>query len=356
MRIEIAQRLTPFCHKVGTFCLIPGTDWKVQIFPTRWVFQKIEENESFSIDFDLEGPFKDFTFVQDLEKGKVTVFGFAKHIYFKMDIQGHANGIDVIFIKGSSQGVQYRIDRQAKKMIYPKDRVTIDLNMTKLMAFSSEFERLCLGSHKKQDWELMLRRQDLKEIIPIWVKLGSSQDASDYPVFHPLLEKCKQCLQNKDKVGIERAFLNFFQASFEGIMCPTLEDRSHLGLMKTTTFFFSPLLLLQKGAQLLRSMFFEQKDHHLYILPCLGRSFVSGRFTQIYLEEIGVLHFQWSKKLIRKMILQASSNTQIYLHLQKQIKTFRLRTKRNEKGSIIESTNPLQLKAGSTYFLDRFEK
>ncbi|MFS8563303.1 MAG: hypothetical protein LVR00_02815 [Rhabdochlamydiaceae bacterium] len=150
MKITIAQRLFPCCHLPGTICLIPGSDWQVQAFPTKLRFQSLISQEKKELDLSIEGPILDFTVQLNLEKLRVEVFGHAAQGYVKYFISMVEAGISIFFEKEKREEVI--------PVGWQRGRV-------------SE-ERLSLGMHKKLDWELVRRRSDLKEIFPIWLRLG----------------------------------------------------------------------------------------------------------------------------------------------------------------------------------------
>src|SRR5262249_42974767 len=83
MNIEIAARLRPFSHMSGTACLIPHTAVWLRAFPMRLVI-----DDSIVVEWDLHGPTKDFTLLQDLERGCVQVFGTWQEGFFLWEIEG----------------------------------------------------------------------------------------------------------------------------------------------------------------------------------------------------------------------------------------------------------------------------
>ncbi|MGD2168644.1 MAG: hypothetical protein PVI40_00185 [Chlamydiota bacterium] len=355
MNISIAERLKPFSHTYGINCLIPGTQWKVKAFPTYWVFKNIETFKEFTVDVEISGPYQEFTCLQDLEKGKVTIFFQSQKGYFRFDIMGFSEGIELIFVKGTPEGVSI-ITKKNEQKIYPKDRILLTSSEEKMGSFSSEFERLSLGASKKQDWDLMMRRKDLREIFPIWMKAASSTSNKQHPFSHPVLDQCKRLIHEGRTHELYDAFSLLFQLSFEGMMCPTIEDKNHLKVFDKPLAPISAFEIMQKGAELIRSLFFQQKEDHLFILPNLPSKMICGRFIKIYSEDIGVIDFEWSKGKIKKFILHACSNKTIHLHFQKEIGEYRLKQKLSDKGIIINSKEALNIRSGNTYILDRFQK
>jgi hypothetical protein len=66
MNLTIAEKFCPFSHTPGSSCLIPGTWWSVQAFPTRLCFS--HRDQRIEISLELTGPVELFTLEQDLEK------------------------------------------------------------------------------------------------------------------------------------------------------------------------------------------------------------------------------------------------------------------------------------------------
>ncbi len=283
MKIKIAERLRPFCHLPGTACLIPWTSWKVVAYPTVLKFENLLTHETREQKLDWKGPVSNFTVELDLEKGVVWIYGHTAEGYRK-----------------------HKIDQEAD--------------------FSTSLERLSLGMSKKLDWELVRRRGDLREILPVWFRLG-------------------QMVPETTTEGEIRCFHQLFLTGFEGILSPRLEDKDHLGF--SPILFTSPLALLREGSRKIRSLFFQQEGSKWSFLP--ESTFHAGRFIHLQTEEGDTLDFEWSKHLLRRVIIHAAQTREIVLELKKPLKTFRLNKKLRRVGSLL-------LEQGKTYFLDRFEK
>src|SRR3989344_6077351 len=132
--ISIALRLRPFSHRPGTTVVIPKTPWQVQVFPTLLRFTHLISFETFEKNLDIQGPMLDFTVELDLEKCCVRFFGHAAKGYHQL--------------------------------------VFTEKDVPSSLLLQESKERLSLGMHKRLDWELVCRRRDLKEIFPVWFRLG----------------------------------------------------------------------------------------------------------------------------------------------------------------------------------------
>lgn len=349
MRISIAQKLSPFSHQPGTRCLIPGTSCEVQIFPT------LVRIDSSSVALDLKGPVAGFTVQQDLQKNVVRVFGNTQDGFVRYLLLRQEDAIILLVEKAPSGGL-----RTGKGVLKEKQRCAIA--PTRGSSFPSR-ERLSLGMHRSQDWELVRRRHDLKEIFPVWFCLGATLPQEDLPASSlgtlSLLQSCADLIAARQREEIVPAFLRLFDAGFQGILSPTLIDENHLGILpalEKISGSASPLALLTKGAALIRSLFIQEIDTKIALLPCLPPEFVSGRFTDFKTRCGDLISFEWSKKLLSKVILHPAQDRAIHLLLQPSLKSFRLRRTFREKGEIQTHSAPLLLKAGETLYLDRFLK
>ena len=193
MKITIAQRLRPFSHLPGASCVIPWSSFKVQAFPALLIFENLNTFEKHEYKLDWKGPVKEFTLELDLEKGVVWVYG--------KTLEGHRR----ICIEMQEAGIA--ID---KKLVVSGAQV-----------MPHPVERLSLGMSKKLDWELVLRRQEMAEILPIWFRLGQMVSPSGTT---SLFQEC-------DKLDVTSMYLKLFLVGFEGILCPRLSDTAHQGIV-----------------------------------------------------------------------------------------------------------------------------
>lgn len=317
MRIEIALRFHPFSHEPGAACLIPGTTWEARIFPALIEFRNLLTNETRRHPISIRGPVKDFTVEQDLEKGAICVHGKAISGFLRYWIHGEA----VVLEKNP------RIDLIASK------------------------ERLSLGIHKKQDWDQVRRRNDPAEFLPFWLRLS-------HLIPHQKIEKegTYQLLQKientSDKTLLAALFKNAFQACFQGILCPRLNDERHLGLIPEESISSCPIGLIHEGARLIRALFFQEVEGVLALLPRLPPEFHSGRLINLTTSNGDTIDLEWSKKELKKAIIRTVKPREIELKLQKGLNAFRLRTTPHQKGH--HHRAGMVLPAAQTIYLDRF--
>lgn len=322
MKITIAARFKPFSHTPGASCVIPGTCAVVEAFPTLLRIHGTEWK------MPLTGPVKNFTLEQNLEKNCVFVHGKAKEGYFLLKICAHDAGFEISSLKGplKSGVIQAKIPFVSKP----------------------HFERLSLGSHKSQDWDLIVQREHLEEMVPLLFCLGQK---TPRVADQPITGTAHLLKWPEDRNKITGALLSFFHAAFKGILVPRLFDEQHQGLAPEDSSAGDPFFLIQEGAKQIRSLFFVQNERRLSFLPSLPTSFHAGRMVCIEAFGIGSIDFEWSKKILKKVCIRSETSGEVLFDLQKEIKTFRVNKKKRMK-----SNEPLLLESGKKYFLDRFEK
>lgn len=296
------ERLKPFSHVPGTSCLIPATTIEVEVFPALLRFYDISQERKLvkEIPIKVKGPVANFTVLQDLEKGVVTVFG---------------------------EGLFYHI----------LPDLTIKFQKKAPNQHLESFSRLFLGITKQQNWERIKERLDFREIFPIWLRIGSLLPEVPVRSFS-LLEK----IENLND------FKKLFLFAFRHMMVPRNYDEEHQGIFEGSVEG-SPLSFLKEGAVQIERLFIQHEGPHIIILPHLFSEFVSGSMTDVYLD-IGILSFEWSKRKVRKVILKSEWDGEIFFHLREE-----KRCRVNKKKTHI-ITNPLEIKSGGVYLLDRFEK
>ncbi len=282
--ISINAKIRPFSHKIGAQCILPGTDEVVEAFPH---FLRIGSRE---IPLGNDPLLRDFTLQQDLEKNCVWVFGKG----FRIQIFATPDGVTV------------------GKTFFP---LPIRFQERK------EVERLSLGCHKAQDWDLILRRFDGKEFLPLLYLLAQ-----------------KVPFEGEDKLFSE-AFETFYLSSFHHMMVP--RDRTEIRPILRSAFLK------------IRSFFIQEKGNRIKLFP--ENPFPEGRLLHVQ-TEMGLLDIEWSKKCLRRTIFHPRKTGQIFLDLPDGIHSFRRKGKLHEKGVLQNGKDPLECVAGQPIYLDRFHR
>lgn len=289
----------------------------MQAFPALLKFENLITTEKFDHRLDCKGPVLDFTLELDLEKGVVWVYGHTAEGYRRLCIQMTSEGLAL-----------------DKRVISPGSKIERPL------------ERLSLGMSKFLDWELVRRRHLMAEVFPVWFRLGQMVPEVGTAT---LFQEC-------DKTEVSKLYLKIFLAGFEGILTPRFFDSDHQGILSDELFPKSPLALLREGARSIRSLFFKETPKEWAFLPCLSPEFHAGRFLQLQTQAGDKIDFEWSKKLLQKVIIHPVAAREIFIHLPKPLKSCRLRTSLTQKGIRHSFDKPLDLTRSQTLFLDRFEK
>lgn len=347
MQITIAERLRPFSHTPGTAFLLPGTSLCFHCFPACLRIIDLSQYPArpvSDIPFEIVGPVDNFTVTQDLEKGQLTVSGDTVNGYLRYRVVPTVEApYFSIIMEKTPNGFGFSHSKVGCLKEMPST------------------ERLSLGNHKAQDWDLIQRRCDLAEIFPLWFRLGQLSPVLGQCTNQgtaALLEDCRHKMDGGVRLELVPAFRKLFLAAFDRGLVPRLVDTQHQGFALSEIApgqDISALRLLAEGAQLIRRLFLQSDQSVLSVLPALPPEFHCGRLVKMR-ENAGLLDMEWSKKTIRRMVLKVEDTQEVLFRFQKEIKRFRVRKNENERGCFIDHGQPVTVEAGQTYLFDRFEK
>ena len=349
MRIVIGQRYKPFSHIPGEAFVLPGSAFGFQIYPTLIKVYDLTLARPLLISelaLDITGPALDFTIQQDLERGEIKVWGRYKEGYLRYLISPINNGKE--FALTLEKGP-------------PKFTLNSNFFEKSNVYQTKEMNRLSLGSHRAQDWELIKRKGDLVDILPLWSKLGNWIPQTPFEGWEGtliLLKKCKEAIESKEKTILYNLFLDLFRAAFQGGLYPCLEDLCFQGYGITPPsreFTGSSLFLLSEGAKAIQNLFISIQSREIVFLELLPPQFHCGRFVGIDCEHLGTLSMEWSKKTIRRLIFHSTNESEVFFRFQHGLKRFRLRTNNKDRGRFIDVGTPLKLECNVLYFLDNFQ-
>lgn len=330
MMISITQKFKPYTRVPGKHLPIPGSLLYAQVFPERWRVFSASHYLLFEGDMKIPGPLKNFAVFQDLHRG-----GLAVH----------------------SECYKYYLHPSGRCEVSPKG----------LPSASFGFPLLSLGVHKHADWQKIRQRQDLKEILPFWLRLGAmvpegEEDASLYTLgAGKLLTQVQQSILSKEKTEIVSKLHSLFLSGYSECFLPRRFDAEHQGIL-TEVFQEDakvPFALLRKSFSILMEIFVRIQDNFLEILPSLPPEFPYGRLVGVHLPQIGRLSFEWSKKTLRRVVLVASQSTSIVICAGTEGGTCRQREwqgKRLPGAKRLSLGESVEIKAGTTYLWDCFCK
>lgn len=333
--IKIADRFRPFSHTPGTKFPIPFTSQGVQVYPSALRLFPSQE----LVPLSLQGPVNKFTALLDLEKGCIRVFGEASNGVFRYSIFGKEDRGS--FAIGSN--LYFQQDKPKDLLLPVKSPFLSDE-----LPAPPTLERLSLGVSKTLDWDLVKRRRNMAEILPVWFRLGQMVPQADLGKGNSLLH---QFLQAKG-MELEPSFFSVFDTGFSGVLSPEPLDTHFLGY-PLPPVASDPLALLSEGAKKLRSLFFQEKKETFTLLPDALHYFKHGRMLDVQ-SSIGTWDLEWTKGMMRRMIIRCKKGGNYTLIFPKSHASCRL-----SFGSVKISWDckaPLDLKEGTEYFFDQFQK
>ena len=374
MNIEIAERLHPFSMQPGCEFLLPYTSLRVRAYPACVIIDDLASGlaeNGISIGWDVTGPVKDFSATQDLERGELRVQGRYTEGYFRYVLHTRANSPDIVLRaeRTPASGVFFRIENDGVQtrngLLQQKEE--IDLPGGKMMKDRSTcaIERLSFGNHKKQDWDLIRRRGSLSEIFPLWYRLG--QVIPEAPVkgitgTAALLEPCRAAIFSGAPDTIHSSFNALFLAGFEGGLSPRLQDSDRSGIKVGGEMLhfdshidLSPLILVNQGAKLIRSLFLQESDGRVKLLPSLPPELACGRLVNASCGVEGRINVEWTKKRLHKVVFAALSDQQVMFDFCRGEVSCRLRRSYNDRGEKYLSGEAIAVKSGEAIWLDCFK-
>ncbi|BAE81513.1 conserved hypothetical protein [Chlamydia felis Fe/C-56] len=331
--IKITQTFKPYTLIPGTFIPIPGSELYAQIFPTLWrVFSSshVLINEGY---VEAQGPLKRFAVFQNLHRGGLAV-----------------------------------ISEQYKYYILPTG-AKVDSLKGHLPCADSAEPLLSLGVHKHADLHKIRRRCDLKEILPLWLRLSALVPESSRNEeclkrgSGTLFVDAYQKIQERKKTEIYAALSSLYLAGFSENLLPRVYDTEYQGILrelpKKETREEVPFSLLWYSLAMLRDIFIVRDKDIVEILPALPPEFPCGRFVHVYFRGIGRFSLEWSKKTIRRVCLHAEETTPVLLGFSSELSHCRLRQwekKQLTVSSTVSLGESMEIKSGTTYLWDCFHK
>ena len=359
--MKIAARYRPFSHRPGCACLIPTTACLARIYPVAFILQDSLGNDVKYV-WDLTGPVKNFTIIQDLENQSIVVYGIAQQGYFSYRLFCRDQSVVLELKRGPIAGIRLDMPSESR-LIHVKDTVVLCKRVDSISC--RKLEKLSFGNHKAQDWDRIHQRNDPLEYLPFWFALGQ-QVPSKKTVFdkgnYVLLTTCQKLLQDGDKEGFLDALQKLFTVGFQDLLIPKLYDDDYLGIgdFEKNQSTQLPVSILSKGYELIRQMLFQQKGNTLYILPVLPPLFHAGRCLNLRFENSegklsALIDLEWSKKLLKKVKITSFEKQTLQFCFQKPLKRFRLKHPLHQIGKEYGSDESIEIHQG-VYLLDCFKK
>ncbi len=336
MRIDILKHATVILHTPGTPLLIPSTPYIVTAYPTCIVIDNFQTKQKTEVSIEIPGKSLEFNVKADLEKGYVEIAGRSHKGFYRACVERKDTDLHIYPHKGCGfQEVRLPFERYVK-------------NESQLTS------RLSFGVHKSLDWAKVVSRDDMLEMLPLLFAVSkgyrSAHESGD-----SLLQQLLRTTCDPEARGSLLSHLkDCVRASMKGVFAPFGHDPEHWGYtLPASNLSTSEFLGLMNETIL--NMFIQRSEGVLSILQALPVEAHSGRLIGIELSGLGI-EIEWTKKKIRRLFIDAFTSQEIYLKLPDGLKSFRMRTSKQEKGVIHSSGLPLSLQAGNRYYLDHFER
>ncbi|ANH78262.1 hypothetical protein [Candidatus Chlamydia sanziniae] len=330
--ISLTQYFKPYTRIPGKALPIPGATLYARVFPSCWSLFSSTHELLAKESVVMQGPLKRFVVFQDLHRGGLAI---------------------------TSECYKY--------YLLPSGEYTTSLK-GKLPSASLAVPLLSLGVHKHADWQKIRQRQDLKEMLPLWLRLAAmvpkEKHEDPLPTYGTgrLLARAHQKIREKKITEIVPTLLSLVLSGFSECFLPRLYDTEWQGILPDITPNHElevPFSLLAHSFVMLQEIFISYQGKFIQILPALPPEFPCGRLVGVHLPNIGTLSMIWTKKTIRQVSLEAYHTTPLFLQFCSSLRTARLRqwTRRRFSGfKQIALGENVEIKAGTTYLWDCFCK
>jgi hypothetical protein len=349
LKIKIRNDLYPYTFSFNKDILLTNTNYLVKVFPSLLIFRDINNKKEFEVELDIKGPVKDFRVIQDLKRGLLSISFFSLDDFISFKILTSDNAA-IVFEKIKSNILNIKIDNTS---FIASSKKSYDLPI-KIVSNLSAQEKLSFGNHKKQEIDQINQREDLLEFIPFIYGLSQFFDIKKSFNINFFIELEKK-IDSKQKDNLEEAFLNIKKAFFYDFFVPRNFDFDYQNIFFENLKNIESIYILKEYARLIRKTLISEENNLLNILPCLTKQFFCGRMINIH-QSFCDLDIEWSKKLIKKMIVKPFLDKEISFKFQTKIKTFRLKKSLKEKGEILKNNQKILLKKDGVYYFDRFQK
>ena len=327
--IKIADRFRPFSHTPGAMCMVPGSNWALEAHPTEFRF--VCGESEFFLNLGLTGPVEGFTLEQDLERNVARVFGKAKEGYYHFQIGQFGDALVIRLSRGKS--IPYTF--AGKTGVFERG-AQLEIASEPVLC-QDHVERLSLGMNKKLDWDLVVRRGDLREILPVLFFLGQKTSI------------------NKVNFSIQDLEL-FVKNQFYSILVPSKVGGQRLGLkLQEIAPHISNVEILNQAYQAIRALFIQEENGQISILPALPKEFVFGRALSLKTSR-AIFDLEWSKRKLFKVKITGIQSGILPIVWPKDIDAFRFRHSPQKKGKMVTVADEILISPGETIYLDKFQK
>lgn len=316
--IKILERFCPYTFQPGAKVIIPFTSQGVTVYPKEI---RMHGGETFPI--QIQGSIDKFMTTLDLERGEVRVFGRGE-TQFQFSLKNEAGKVVFNLEKGDES-------------LFSKFKLP-----TAKQSHILQLPRLSFGVTKSQEFEKIVSRQNLQEILPIWFRFGAMMDKCEVPKGESLLSLLK-----------EKGWIPLFRTGFSSLFYPESEDKNRYGYpLPPIRQGENPLSILRFGYEKILQLILDEKEEEIHFLSGMSEISKAGRATLIPFNK-GYADFEWTKGFLRRVRLVATDAGKILIKFPKRHRKARLN---GAKSISLLPSLELDLTSGSEYFLDHFEE
>lgn len=348
----------PFTHQLGARILLPCSTVEAICYPQKLLFNSGDFQYELLLQFNKL--VKDFTCTLDLKTGHLCVQGIISKKPFRYRVYQKGGKICLIFDK-IKDPVEVVLCFESKSQVLPI------IEKQEIQLFSSiSFKRsdcqkvLFLGSYKKLEWERICKSNHLIASLPLIYHYGQffSQAFSEAEgAIFDFIEG--QLCKTQSRDVLEQNWQILLQVFFSNLLFPHLEDEAFQGLELSPLENNDPFpkaYLLHLLHYKIQQLFIQYEASTLSLLPRLLAPFDCGSLINLRFPGLGKIHFTWSKHHIRSLIIEAEANMSFILNFPQKISFFRLKNASESRSVYVKVGNPLHIKEGNHYYLDRFTK
>jgi hypothetical protein len=330
-RIEPCRPLT---RRPGAWAPLPGSDWKVQLFPTQ-IRLLGPQGQRLIQDLPVQGAVRTWTAQLDLDRHEIRLWG-------------EANSYFCATLRAKEQAIHLTLGRQQLQQLILVEGVE---------SWAPTQERLQFGNHSVQDVDKLGSNLPLSHVVPTWFRLGISLPRQQaQPQELSLLGLLAQKVEEGNRSGVGQAILQNRRAAFQDLWAPQAVDHGFWG------FGIPPTLqddqhLMSAGAWLLRDMVLKTVGFQATLLPCLPKELPAGRLLRAAWPEVGSLEIEWTRGRPRQVLLTPSHAASIQLHWQEgaaRLRPLKEQVPVRSEARSLRSGEKLEVVPGRPLLLDRF--
>ena len=153
--IAIREKLAPYSLLAGTKCWVPRSDWEVVAS-----LEKVQVVGGDEWEVEVGGSVSEFCVQMDLERDSVWISGLTSQGRYCLKLTAEVEGLVLGVRRVPSSGLWIRGERCVageRRLIARGGR----------LCAAAACERLSFGNWKAQDWSLLCKRRDPKELLPL---------------------------------------------------------------------------------------------------------------------------------------------------------------------------------------------